>query len=346
MPTALAFVGTAGWGPTIETIVLCLALDVVTAYIVEPVWIGTHTGISSLALLISAMFWTWLWGPVGLILSTPFTVCLATLGKHVKGMEFLAVLLGDEPPLEASLTFYQRLLAGDEVEATEIIDQELKIRPRAAVFDDILTPTVVRAGRDHLSGDISAEEEKFVVRTIDDLLQQQVEGQDVSTPQDPSNGPRRILGVPARNEADELGLKMLGQVLGAGWSLETLTTATLASELLLAITNMKPDVLCISSFPPGGFSHARYLCKRIHNQFPALPIWLLRCDSGDEVEKSSEQLARDGAQQVATSFSIAVTQLQRFVFAPTDATAGAAESQQVASGLEGASTVARLVQIA
>jgi hypothetical protein len=128
-----------------------------------------------------------------------------------------------------------------------------------------------------------------------------------------------MLGVPARTEPDEIGLEMLRQLLGPEWSLEQLTTATLASELLAAITRTEPDVLCISSFPPGGLSHARYLCKRIHNQFPTLPIWILRPDVGVSAAKTAEQLARDGAQQVATSFTVAATQLSRFVFQSADA---------------------------
>jgi len=322
MPAALAFVGSPGWAPTIETVVLFVALDATTANVVEPILIGTRTGLSSLALLISAMFWTWLWGPVGLVLSTPLTVCLAAIGKHVPEMEFLAVVLGDEPPLEAPITFYQRLLAGDETEAADIIDHELGAQTRATVFDDVVVPTLVRAGRDHLRSDISAEEEQFVVRAIRDTLSRSRElALPNGTPATP-DGTRRILGVPARNQSDELGLEMLGQLLGGGWILEPLTTATLASEVLLAIGEALPDVVvCIVSLPPGGLSHARYLCKRIHSQFPTLPIWVLRMELAPSAIKTAEQLAGDGAQQVATSFALVATQLTRFVFASADAPA-------------------------
>jgi len=127
LPTALAFVLFEGWARTLATVGLFLSLDAVTANVVEPLLIGHHTGVSSLALLVSALFWTWLWGPVGLVLSTPLTVCLAVMGKHVPRLEFLAVLLGDEPALETDISFYQRLLAGDEDEANEIVEQHLTI---------------------------------------------------------------------------------------------------------------------------------------------------------------------------------------------------------------------------
>jgi len=133
---------------------------------------------------------------------------------------------------------------------------------------------------------------------------------------------KSALGVPARNPSDVLGLEMLSQVLGPGWTFTQLTTATLASELLLELSRNSPEVLCISSFPPGGLSHARYLCKRIHNQFPSLPIWVLRPEAAASADKTAAQLSDDGAQQVATSFAAATTQLERFVFeAPESALA-------------------------
>jgi len=104
LPTALAFVLFEGWARTLATLSVFLVLDAVTANVIEPLLIGHHTGVSSLALLVSALFWTWLWGPIGLLLSTPITVCLAVLGKHVSGLEFLTVLLRDEPALEAEIS--------------------------------------------------------------------------------------------------------------------------------------------------------------------------------------------------------------------------------------------------
>ena len=159
LPTALAFVLFDGWSRTLATLGLFLSLDAVTANVIEPLLIGRHTGVSSLALLVSALFWTWLWGPVGLILSTPLTVCLAVLGKHVPRLEFLAVLLGDEPALETDISFYQRLLAGDEDEASEIVEQQLQTTSREQVFDEMLVPTLLLAERDRVREAISESEQ-------------------------------------------------------------------------------------------------------------------------------------------------------------------------------------------
>jgi len=117
-----------------------IGLDIVTAYIIEPLVIGAKTGVSSMAMVVSAIFWTWMWGPVGLVLSTPMTVCLVVLGKHVTRLEFLAVLLGDEPALEPELILYQRLLAGDEDEAHEILEKQFRTTARGEVFDRVIIP--------------------------------------------------------------------------------------------------------------------------------------------------------------------------------------------------------------
>ncbi len=316
LPAALAFVASPGWGPTLETLALFVGLDAITAYVVEPIVIGTKTGVSSLALLISAMFWTWLWGPVGLLLSTPLTVCLTAIGKHVSGLEFLSVVLGDEPPLEPPVTFYQRLLAGDDAEAASIFEHELGLAPRAEAFDRIVVPTLVRARRDQLRGNISLAEEQLVTEAVRSIVRHSAEiPRRAEQPADAVPA-RRMLSVPARNPADDVALEMLSQVLDGGWVLERVSTATLASEVLAAAGRNAPDVLCIAAVPPGGFGHIRYLCKRVHKAHPELPIWVLRPDAHADPLKAAHQLADDGAQQVATSFAGIPAQLSRLVFPP------------------------------
>src|SRR5215510_14305851 len=171
LPTALAFILFEGWWHTLATLSLFLVLDAVTANVIEPLVIGHHTGVSSLALLLMALFWTWLWGPVGLLLSTPLTVCLAVLGKHVRKLEFLAVLLGDEPALEPEISFYQRLLADDEDEASEIIEQNLQRLSPIEVFDELLIPVLILAAADRARQQISEAEYNFVIEKIRELVQ-------------------------------------------------------------------------------------------------------------------------------------------------------------------------------
>ncbi len=131
VPAALAFAQFPGWWQLVATLGLFFGLDIVVGYGVEPVIRGAKTGVSSVAMLVSALFWSWLWGPVGLVLSTPLTVCLAVLGKHVPRLSSLAVMLDDKPALEDPLVLYHRLLSGDEDEAEDFLDKRSRAMPRA-----------------------------------------------------------------------------------------------------------------------------------------------------------------------------------------------------------------------
>ncbi len=322
MPTALAFVLFEGWTQTLTTLSLFLILDAVTANVVEPLLIGHHTGVSSLALLVSALFWSWLWGPVGLILSTPITVCLAVIGKHVPRLEFLAVLLGDEPALETDISFYQRLLAEDEDEASEIVEQQLQTTSREQVFDEVLVPTLLLAERDRVREEISEAEQKFVLQATRDIVHhvaivqtredKAAEAADETT-LPVSNPQGYILGIPARGSGAELVLDMLSQVLrSVAEEVVQLSTATLASELLGIVEQRTPDLVCIVAMPPGGLTQARYLCKRLRTRFPKLQILVVRPglqhETADDRDKILRRLATDGASMVASSIAEARTQ--------------------------------------
>jgi predicted PurR-regulated permease PerM len=281
MPAAVAAVQFEGWWPTVETIVLFIGLDLVVANVVEPVLIGRHTGVSSLALLASALFWTWLWGPIGLLLSTPITVCLAVLGKHVPQLALLGVLLGDEAALEPEITVYQRLLAGDEDEANEIVEAALGTSTLAEVLDDVLLPAIVRSARDCAADDITEADHASVLRATTDIVHRLGEA-DVAVAVDATalavTAPVQVvIGVSARNAVDELAVEMLGQLLDASrYRMQRASTVTLVSELAAAVDGAGAAVVCIAALPPGGLTHARHLCKRLRARFPQQSIILLR----------------------------------------------------------------------
>jgi predicted PurR-regulated permease PerM len=318
LPTALAFVLFDGWSRTLATLGLFLSLDAVTANVIEPLLIGRHTGVSSLALLVSALFWTWLWGPIGLVLSTPLTVCLAVLGKHVPRLEFLAVLLGDEPALETDISFYQRLLAGDEDEASEIVEQELQTTSREQVFDEMLVPTLLLAERDRVREAISESKQQFVLQTIRDIVQHLADAQAqadkaasaANGTASPAGTPRgHIVGVPARTLGDQIALEMLSQLFDSfTCEIEQLSTVTLASEVLMAVEQGAPDLICITALPPGGLTQARYLCKRLRTRFPEVRIVMVRPSVAADTDESSQRLIEAGANTVATSLTEARTQ--------------------------------------
>jgi len=156
LPILLSLAVFDGWLPPLLVILLFAGLELIIGNIVEPWLYGAHTGISSLALLVTAVFWTVLWGPAGLILSTPLTVCVVVLGRYFPQLSFLHILLGDEQALEAKAQLYQRLLAMDQAEARTIVDSFLKGAPLIELYDSVLIPALNLAEQDRHSGTIDA----------------------------------------------------------------------------------------------------------------------------------------------------------------------------------------------
>ena len=161
LPIALSLAVFDGWLRPLCVFLLVAGLELVIANFIEPWLYGARVGISSLALLVSAVFWTVLWGPAGLILSTPLTVCLVVLGRYVPQLSFLHILLGDEPVLAAEAQIYQRLLAMDLVEARAVVGESLKGRPLVELYDSVLIPALSMAELDRHKGALDTAREEF-----------------------------------------------------------------------------------------------------------------------------------------------------------------------------------------
>ena len=263
---------------------LFLTLELIVANAVEPWLYGQSMGVSEIALLVSAAFWAFLWGPVGLVLSSPLTVCLVMLGRYVPQLEFLAVLLGDEPALDPSVSFYQRLLARDQDEAEDLILEHLKTESQEQVYDDMLVPTLQgrqaepRARRHHRGGRAvcPAGRSEKSWRTwgtggiaAHDAEREPGSGAIARRRRDRSRS--AIFGCPAHDDADRAALEMLENLLDpARWNLEVIAPETLTAELLEKVAEKQPALVCLAATPPGGLAHTRYLCKRCGARFPDL----------------------------------------------------------------------------
>src|SRR5262249_17768756 len=147
-----------GWTAPLLVIGLFVGLDLLTSNVLEPRLFGKSIGVSEVALLIAAVFWTWLWGPIGLVLAAPLTACLAVLGRYVPKMEFFSPLLGDEPVLELDVRYYQRLLAKDQDEAADLVEECLQTRRAEEVYDGVLVPALVLTKQDRERGELSPED--------------------------------------------------------------------------------------------------------------------------------------------------------------------------------------------
>lgn len=298
LPASLAFAQFSGWWQLGATLGMFLALDFVTAYAVEPIVIGHKTGVSSMAMVASAIFWSWLWGPVGLVLSTPLTVCLAVMGKHVPRLSFLAVLLGDEPPLEDKLVVYHRLLSGDEEEAQEVLDKRFRATPRAQVFDEVVLPALLLAAQDRARNDISETDHHAVVRTLHAFVDTEVPASRPALPAAAhAAAPRqRIVGVSARTATDEALWTMFGQLFDATkYELELFGSSFLNGD---ESSGSPAALLVLLSVPPGGLTQTRYLCRRLRAKLPATPILVIRPSLVARVD-STARLMDEGATKVA-----------------------------------------------
>lgn len=310
VPICLSFAISAGWTSPILTVALFLLLEFFSGNVLEPWLYGKHTGISPTAVLVAAVLWTWLWGPAGLLLATPLTVCLVVSGKHVSQLSFLNVLFGDEPVFEPKVNLYQRLLAHDQEEASEIVEKCLSEQSPVEICDSVLVPALIMSENDWNRGEIDESQHNYILQSFRDLIDELDEKQEAAV-QEPAQS---ILCLPARDEADAIAATMLAQGLAHnGWHAESVSSAPLTSELLDLVADRQPAVLCISAVPPAAIPHARYLCKRVRARFPdvnmIVGLWTL---SGD-LSKARERIGGDDSIRVVATFAEAQEAARRLI---------------------------------
>jgi predicted PurR-regulated permease PerM len=297
-----------GWVQPLLVVGLIGVLELVTANLIEPKLFGHSMGISEVGLLVAAAFWTFLWGPVGLVLSSPLTVCLVVLGKYVPHLEFLDVLLGNEQALDADVSYYQRLLARDQDEATQLVLAQAKTSSLEHVYDGILVPALSYLKRDRARDDLTEADEQFVLRATREIVEDLGERQTaavklaaVPVEGSAARAPHKVhvLGCPGHDEADRLALEMFRQLLDPSrWDVEVLSIEMLSAEMVALAGQKQPAVVCIAAMPPGGLAHTRYLCKRLRAQLPDAKIVVGRWGLTSDLEQNQEQLREAGADQV------------------------------------------------
>jgi hypothetical protein len=259
------------------------------------------------ALLIAVAFWTWLWGPVGLLLATPLTVCLVVIGKHVPGFQFVTTLMADTPALDVNVRYYQRILARDEAEAADILEAHAKEQGPQTVFDSLMLPALVRAERDRLDGQLSADEEGAVIELTGELLEDAslLLGATPAAEASQEIGARvPVLAYPAGGEADALALRMLRQLVAElPVTLDIRSTRMLASELVNAVRRSGVRIVCIADLPPSAPSKTRYLVRRLRAAIPDLKIVVGRWAPPEFVDETAAPLQDAGADYVGTTLS-------------------------------------------
>jgi hypothetical protein len=292
LPALLVFAVDPGWVKVPIIFGLYGGIDLVMYNFVEPYLYGNSTGLTPVAILVAAVFWTWLWGPVGLLLATPLTLCLAVTGRYVPSLEFLRILLTDEPVLRPHARFYQRLLAENLEEATELAEDFLKGKSLEELGDCVIVPALSLIEEDRHRGHVDLEKQKTIFQNlrflIDDVAERSDEliaaGKEKKSEPDhevaasargaePAREQASVVCVPARDEADEIAALLLERILARrSVALKILSCSSLAGECIEELKQTGAGVACVTVVPPFGQVNGRYMCRRLRAQFPDLKL--------------------------------------------------------------------------
>jgi predicted PurR-regulated permease PerM len=327
MPILLSLAVFPGWLHPFLVLGLILVFELITNMFMEPMLYGQTVGVSEVALITAVAFWTWVWGPIGLALATPLTVCLVVLGKYVPGMGFLPLLMGDEAVMSPPQLFYQRLIAMDDAELAEIVAQYGNEHELIDLYDDLLLPALVSARRDYLSEKLSTEHLDHIVATVGQLITKLAATARGGALPEPAENAQEIFGVPVEDTIDELVMSMLANVLPTTVVLKSLSAEALSGEVIDHFQDRDPAVVCIGAVVPAGAHESRYLLKRLQAVATDVPIVIARWGLNNE-KKVREFAKSTGVSAVVSNLRQARNQLSEFgkLSEPTVAT-GAGQSE-------------------
>lgn len=323
-PVALAFVVDPGWSMLLWVIGLFLAMELISNNVVEPWLYGASTGLSSLAIISAAIFWTSLWGPIGLVLSTPLTVCLIVIGRYVPQLQFLGVLLGSDPVLAPEEQLYQRLLAGNAEGATEIAENYTDEHSAREFYDQVAIPALRLAENDRQrsTGDASykrtvAEGMMAVVREVEDHARRRTPEEARSS--DPNMKPPRALGVPdlciaGRTDLDAAAAEMVAQAVAErGIGARVLPPIAISQNGIGQLDLAGVEVVCLSYLAPDPQTFARFACRRLKRRAPDIKTVVCLWNPSPALRQVADLKEHMAADAVVFSVEAAAVQIDAWV---------------------------------
>jgi predicted PurR-regulated permease PerM len=337
IPIVLSLAVSPGWTEPLLTLGLFVGLELFSNNVLEPWLYGASTGLSPVAIIVAAVFWTTLWGPVGLLLSTPLTVCLVVLGRHVPRLEFLDVMLGNQQVLPDHAKIYQRLLARDPQEAIELAEERMAGGPVADLYDGLMIPALTLAELDRQRGALDTQTQRAISDGIATLVEDLMDHDD-PTPATPApttssqatsnrvseNTPvpkasGRVLCIAARNNLDEAAAIMLADLLWRrGLAAEVLSCDAVSTRNLPRLDRDGATFVCLSSMNPKAVQQVRRLARRIRQHFrDDEPILVGFWNLEDDEVRPTDLASATGTDYVATTLLNAVEQVQSLT-RPTD----------------------------
>jgi methylmalonyl-CoA mutase cobalamin-binding subunit len=307
LPTIVAFAVFPGWGKSIEVLGSFLVIDQLAAWLIEPIMIGRGIGVSPVALLISVMYWTWLWGPTGLLLATPLTACLKVAGDYIPQLGFLSILLGADSALEDYHDYYRNLLELDQTSAHTIAIRYCDEHGLEATFDDVIAPALTMMGEERQQDHISEANQQFIVDTTRELVVEL--GNRYSKPR--MRGRIRVLGVCAPGETHSIGLHIMLELLRIdGAAASFVGENKTADEIRDFVKRFAPEVACLSCTLTDCLPAAIELVKAMRADSPHLTI----IAGGRAALTDPAALLKAGCSQVYASRNEARRAIRRLAF--------------------------------
>ena len=307
LPIALSFAIFDHWSQPAMVAGLFVGLEGVSYLVLEPWLYGSRTGVSPIALLVAAAFWTWLWGPIGLLLSVPVTVCLVVMGKYIPQLAFLYTLLGDQPVLAPHERLYQRLLASNRDDADELLEEAVRTSSRGEVCDTVIIPALQLAEDDHDRGALPDPKRQQVFEHIEEWADEFIAVEEV--PRAPPGNPTSaafgatVLCMPAEDRADAISSKLLTSLLQEHGLKARAARNGLEEE-------PRPDAVVIAALPPDAVTAARRCCRAVRQRWHDVPILVGLWNAQGDPERSRQRLEAVGATGVCTTFCECIALLE------------------------------------
>ncbi len=337
-PIVLSLAVSDSWWSPLLTIGLFVVLELLSNNVMEPWLYGKHTGVAPLALIVAAVFWTWLWGPVGLVLATPLTVCLVVMGRHVPRLSFLSIVLSDEEALTPAEDCYHRMLTPGDRDELELVESYLKANSLTTLYDTVFIPVLTAVENDAREALLEPAQLSYVQQSMRDIIEdlgtrpvaptKMIVAPPAKTETVACEAPVaslmlapdcRVYCLPARADRDELAGTMLVQLARQeGFGAQNAPAQLVAGELLGLAEKADVDVVCISVVAPSTVIHARYLCLKLRSVLPKLKIVIGLWGETEDLTEATKRLRESGADEVVTTLADALVQIARLAPALTE----------------------------
>ena len=314
MPFLLAFAAFEDWTRPLGVVGLFAALELFNYVVLEPWLYGSHTGLSPVALLLAAAFWTWVWGLPGLFLAVPLTVCVVVMGKYIPQLNFLYVLLGDQPVLEPHERLYQRLLRSGRDQADSLLEEVLRSSTMLEVCDSIIVPTVQLVEYDFERGALTPSRRKTVLQHVSDWAEERLDA--VERTKSRRKGfaalaMPSVICVPADDRADAITAKLLAAaLLENGVHAQVAGIETVADRLHGLAVDGGSRAVVVSALPPNAVAPARSVCKQVRSMVGPVPVFVGLWNDRADLQRAQERLESAGASAIVTRFADCLTALR------------------------------------